>query len=398
MTGGSDPSSASAGLYVHIPYCLSICPYCDFDRQATGFEGIPRYVGALATELTLHQPRSIHSIFFGGGTPSLLDPPLIDRFLRAAAARFDVAPSAEITLEANPTECTVERLTGYRAAGVNRLSIGVQSLDDGELAVLGRRHEAATVDMAVRAARRAGFDNLSLDLMLGLPGSSDESWRLTLGRAIELAPQHLSCYVLTLDDRTPMGRDVAAGRILLPSDDAVADQYALTQSLLKQAGFVQYEISNWAQPARESRHNLTYWRDEPYVGVGAGAAGSINGRRYKNTPSPRRYMQSVRRGAVDLVEDEQPDRAISLCDFIALGLRLREGLDLAELERRYAVDLRDLLGSRLSDLVAARVLETSDERLRVAEPHILVSSEIFAQLTAAVRESLALSSELAIAR
>ncbi|HZO28272.1 MAG TPA: coproporphyrinogen-III oxidase family protein, partial [Chloroflexota bacterium] len=213
----------SAGLYVHFPYCVSICNYCDFDRQATGFASIPRYVDSVVAEIRLQGQRPIHSIFFGGGTPSLMSGDQVRSILTAARQQFELLSAAEVTLEANPGECTAERLTTFREAGVNRLSIGVQSLDDQTLQRLSRRHTADEARAAVRAARAAGFDNLSLDFMLGLSGMSVESWLATLDGAIALDPEHLSCYILTVDERVPMGRDVARGRLLLPSDDEIAE-------------------------------------------------------------------------------------------------------------------------------------------------------------------------------
>ena len=370
----------SAALYVHFPYCVSICNYCDFDRQATGFSSIPRYVRAVVAEIGMQRRRPLHSIFFGGGTPSLMTGEQVRSILDAAARQFDLSSTAEITLEANPGECTVERLSAFRAAGVNRLSIGIQSLDDLTLQALSRRHTADEARAAVAAVRAAGFDNFNLDFMLGLAGMSVESWLATLDAAVTLEPQHLSCYVLTVDERVPMGRDVARGRLVLPSDDSIADQYLATGERLARAGFHQYEVSNWALPGRESRHNLTYWRDEPYVGVGAGAAGWVDGVRTKNTPSPRRYMSSVAAGAVVRVEEERPDLPTRLGDALALGLRLREGIDLEATSARLSVDVRAALGSTLDELLAANVLEWHGSCLRVTEPSILVTSEILVRI------------------
>lgn len=377
---------ASAALYIHFPYCVSICNYCDFDRQATGFSSIPKYVESVAAEIRLHRHRPIHSIFFGGGTPSLMSPEQVGAILNAARETFDLAPDCEITLEANPGECTVERLGGFRVAGVNRLSIGVQSLDDRTLLSLSRRHSADEARAAVAAARAAGFDNLSLDFMLGLADMTVESWLRTLDAAFALRPEHFSCYVLTVDERVPMGRDVARGRLLLPSDDEIAEQYLATGRRLGEAGYRQYEVSNWAQPGRESRHNLTYWRDQPYVGIGAGAAGWHDGVRYKNTPSPRRYMASVARGQADRVEEERPDLATQLGDALAVGLRLREGIDLDALGGRLGEDVRAATHPVVAELLAAGYLEWHGGRLRVAEASILVTSELLVRLESAVHE------------
>jgi oxygen-independent coproporphyrinogen III oxidase len=379
----------SAGLYVHFPYCVSICSYCDFDRQATGFASIPRYVASVVAEVGMQRRRSIHSIFFGGGTPSLMTGEQVDSILVAAREKLDLLPGAEITLEANPGECTVDRLSAFRAAGVNRLSIGVQSLDDETLEKLSRRHSAEEARDAVGAARTAGFDNLSLDFMLGLSGMSVQTWLATLDGAITLRPEHLSCYILTVDERVPMGRDVARGRLVLPSDDDIAEQYLATGARLTAAGYLQYEISNWAKPGRQSRHNLTYWRDEPYLGIGAGAAGWVDGVRTKNTPSPRRYMTSIAAGRVERVEEERPDRHTQLGDALALGLRLREGLDLDALSARLDVCVRAVLDPVFDELVAAGCLEWRGRRLRVAESSILVTSELLVRIESALHDALA---------
>ena len=382
-------TAQSAALYVHFPYCVSICNYCDFDRQATGFGSIPRYVEAVAADVRRQARRPIHSIFFGGGTPSLMTAEQVGAILGAAREALDVLPDCEITVEANPGECTVERLAGFRAAGVNRLSIGVQTLDDAMLTKLSRRHTADEARGAFRAARAAGFDNVNLDFMLGLPGMTVASWLATLDGAIELGPEHLSCYILTVDERVPMGRAVARGRLALPNDDSIAEQYVATQARLRAAGYEQYEVSNWAKPGRPCRHNLTYWRDEPYLAVGAGAAGWHDGVRFKNTPSPRRYLAAVAAGRPDHVEHERPDVPTRLRDALALGLRLREGLDLEGLAQTTGVDVTRALGPAIERLAAAGCLERLDDRrLRIAEASILVTSELIVQLDEALDEAL----------
>jgi oxygen-independent coproporphyrinogen-3 oxidase len=220
--------------------------------------------------------------------------------------------------------------------------------------------------------------------MLGLSGMTEATWTRTLEGAVALGPEHLSCYILTVDERVPMGRAVARGRLVLPSDDEIAGQYELTQRLLSEAGYEQYEISNWAKPGRASRHNLTYWRDEPYMGIGAGAAGWVDGLRTKNTPSPRRYMTSVAAGRVERVEEERPDLPTRLGDALALGLRLREGIDLAALGARLGLDVRSILGATLDELVEAGFIEQHDGRHLVMERHVTVTSELLVRLEEAV--------------
>src|ERR1700716_3472136 len=310
----------SLALYIHFPFCLSICPYCDFDRQATGFDRIDVYLETVERELTLYATsgETIHSIFFGGGTPSLMSVSQVERVLNAAHHTFKILPDAEITLECNPGDADLSKLQGFKRAGANRLSFGVQSLDDPFLKLLGRRHDSATARQAAGWAAEAGF-NFNLDFMFGLPGQTLQHWQATLDQAVALEPDHLSCYLLTLDERVPMGRDVARGKLVLPVDDDLADMYTATQARLATAGYEQYEISNWARPGRASRHNLTYWRDESWIGVGAGAASSFNGRRWKNTPVLERYISAVEReGRATCVEDEQPDRETQMLDYLTL--------------------------------------------------------------------------------
>jgi oxygen-independent coproporphyrinogen-3 oxidase len=375
----------SLALYVHFPFCLSICPYCDFDRQATGFDRIDVYLATVARELQLQSTRlplrePVHSIFFGGGTPSLMTAPQVAHLLDTARDLFTVQPGAEITLECNPGDADLARLEGFRRAGATRVSFGVQSLDDAYLPRLGRRHSAADACQAVAWAHAAGLA-CNIDLMFGLPEQSLAHWAETLDAAVALAPEHLSCYLLTVDEHVPLGRDVARGRLVLPEDDALAEMYDLTRERLAAAGFAQYEISNWARPGQESRHNLTYWRDEPWLGVGAGAASSLGGRRWKNTPVLERYIASVAAdGQASRTEDEDPNLATQLLDTVTLGLRLREGLDLAAFVARYGVPLLPSLGDEGAHLLAAGVLTCDGERLRIAADRQLITNEVIVRL------------------
>jgi oxygen-independent coproporphyrinogen-3 oxidase len=382
----------SLALYIHFPFCLSICPYCDFDRQATGFDRIDVYLSAVERELARYAGlgEQVHSIFFGGGTPSLMTPSQVEQVLGAARNTFEVLPDAEITLECNPGDADLQKLRGFKLAGVNRLSFGIQSLQDDALQLLGRRHTSAEARQAATWAHETQFRNgFNLDFMFGLPGQSLALWKSTLESAIALAPDHLSCYLLTVDEKVPMGRDVARGKLVLPEDDDLAEMYTTTRQRLATAGYQQYEISNWAQPGRSSRHNLTYWRDEAWIGVGAGAASSYTGRRWKNSPVLERYIESVERdGVAACVEDEQPDRATSLLDFISLGLRLREGISLPAFIIRFGVDLPRVLGETGAWLIEMGVLESDGQRVRVADQHQLVTNEILVRLKEPLRDQV----------
>jgi oxygen-independent coproporphyrinogen III oxidase len=369
-------------LYFHFPFCLSICPYCDFDRQATGFDRVDVYVETVMRELGRYagSSRQAHSIFFGGGTPSLMSPAHVAAIVLTARRTFDVLSDAEITLECNPGDADLAKLCAFRDAGANRLSFGVQSLDDAYLAVLGRRHSSAQARQAAAWARAAGFA-FNLDFMFGLPAQSLAHWQHTLEEAVTLAPDHLSCYLLTLDEKVPMGRDVARGRLVLPVDDELAEMYTATREGLAAAGYLQYEISNWARPGQASRHNLTYWRDGEWIGVGAGAASSYAGKRWKNTPVLEAYLRSMAAGGPAVrVEDEVPDRHTAMLDFLTLGLRLREGVSLRAFADRFGEPLLDALGDTGAWLIKRGFIQHEGDRVRLAAEHQLITNEILVRL------------------
>jgi putative oxygen-independent coproporphyrinogen III oxidase len=374
-------------IYVHFPFCLSICPYCDFDRQATGFDRIDTYLSAVVREMRPYRREAVHSIFFGGGTPSLMRREQLEDVLAAIGSTWSVQPGAEVTVECNPGDADLDKLRAFRAAGVNRLSFGVQSLDDQMLRRLGRRHSSDEARQAASWARQAGLA-FNLDFMFGLPDQSLDHWRRSLDGAIDLQPDHLSCYLLTLDERVPMGREVARGRLVLPEEDDLVAMYDLTRERLAQAGYEQYEISNWARPGKACQHNLTYWRDEAWIGVGAGAASSYGGRRWKNTPVLERYIASVEAGGpAARVEDEAPDQPTRMLDFLALGLRLREGVRLRTFEERFGTLLPTALGDTGAWLVESGFLRLDAERVAIPAEHQLMTNEVLVRIDQALRES-----------
>ncbi|MXY59797.1 MAG: radical SAM family heme chaperone HemW, partial [Chloroflexi bacterium] len=352
--------SGGLALYVHIPFCESKCPYCDFNTYA-GIEPLmPSYVSALAREIEqwgawLDRP-TLASVFFGGGTPSYLPPRDLRRLMETIRTAFDLPDSAEATLEANPGDCSADRLLAMRRAGFNRISIGVQSFDDAELAMLGRRHDAARAAEAVRGARGAGFENVSIDLMFGLPDQSVAAWERSVEQAIRLGTDHLSAYALTLEPGTPLEADVRLGSTSEPDPDLAAEMYLLAQTVLAGAGLQQYEISNWARQGRESTHNLAYWRSLPYLGVGPGAhsylyaTGALDafGVRFANVNPPRVYIKRVNawqaNGPVD-IEAIAPAAAIGHCEPVSrrdamaetmmMGLRLNAGVADASFRERF---------------------------------------------------------------
>jgi oxygen-independent coproporphyrinogen III oxidase len=385
-TPGPLDALTSIAIYVHFPFCLSICPYCDFDRQATGFDRVDTYLAAVQREMEqYHASEEVHSIFFGGGTPSLMRPAQVASVLSAIGTTWSVRADAEVTLECNPGDADLEKLAAFRQAGVNRLSIGVQSLDDRYLELLGRRHSAETARQAAAWARTAGFA-FNLDFMFGLPGQSLDHWDGTLRQAVQEEPDHLSCYLLTVDERVPLGRDVIRGRLSLPEDDDLAAMYDLTRERLADAGYQQYEISNWAQPGRACRHNLTYWRDQAWIGLGAGAASSYAGRRWKNSPALERYIGSVEAtGVAACVEDEQPDLETRMLDCLSLGLRLREGLSLAAFRARFGQDVLAVLGDTGDWLLESGLLRVQDDHLTLHAERQFIISEVLVRIDQAVR-------------
>ena len=398
------PATAPKGslaLYIHIPFCETKCPYCDFNTYAGIEYLIPDYVEALAEELRLWAAAlgspHIQSIFFGGGTPSYVPPEDIGWLLDTARSGFAVAEEAEVTLESNPGDVTAERLATWRKSGVNRLSIGVQSLDDGLLQLLGRRHSAKEATEAFHHARAAGFDNVNLDLMYGLPHQNLEQWRQTLEQTLALHPEHLSLYCLTLEEGTPLEARVRQGVLPTPDSDLAADMYELAEGMTAQEGYQQYEISNWALPGRACSHNLIYWRNQPYLGVGPGAHSSLNGHRFANLRSPRQYVQRVHRWAKSAIASEGHQAAVEcrlvemveaidgrleMGETMMLGLRLTEGIAENSFRARFGVELRDTFGPSIHELEGAGLLQWHDGSL-VLTPHgRLLGNEVFQRFLA----------------
>ncbi|HRC62177.1 MAG TPA: radical SAM family heme chaperone HemW [Dehalococcoidia bacterium] len=382
-------------LYLHIPFCTAKCGYCDFNSYAGLEHLVPDYTPALVRELELWAPAArefqVRSVFFGGGTPSLSSIEDLEAIVRGIRAHYAVAQDSEWTLEANPGELTLEHLRGLRAIGLNRLSIGVQSLHDDELQLLDRVHDAARAIEAVEAAREAGFDNLNLDLIFGLIGQPLERWQQTLRRAVALRPEHLSCYALTVEPGTALYYQVAKGQLEPPDPDVVADQYEWTRSFLAEQGYRHYELSNWALPGRECRHNLVYWHAEPYLGVGAGAHSFFAGQRFANVDAPNRYVELVNAsyeerqatGGGQLRQihgGETPDEALLLSDAMILGLRLMEGVSTKAFEARFGVTPEAVFGAAIERHLATGLLERAGDRLRLTSRGQLLANEVFVDL------------------
>lgn len=321
---------SDAGVYVHVPFCLTRCGYCDFNAYS-GMDALaPRYVRALLDEMDLVAPswagERVVSVFFGGGTPTTLDVADLRGVLERVRDRFDVASDAEITIEANPDTVDRAKLTGLLAAGFERLSMGAQSFDRGVLAALERVHQPDAVRRAFAAARSAGYDNVSLDLIYGADGEGLDSWERTLREAVALAPEHVSAYALTIEPATPLGRKVARGETPAPDPDLQADMFAAACDVLGSAGYGHYEVSNWAKPGYECRHNLGYWERRPYAGLGAGAHAFRDDRRWWNVRPPEEYMRRVEAGELPIGGEERLEPSDAYLEEVFLRLRILEGI------------------------------------------------------------------------
>lgn len=372
-----------AGVYVHFPFCAIRCSYCDFATVAGRDERIEAYLRALEIEIASFQheaPAEVDSIFLGGGTPSRLPPDSVARLLAALGRRFRLAPDTEVTIEANPESLSPRRLDGYRRAGITRISIGVQSLDDGVLRSVGRAHDAALAERAIVLARGVGFASVSADLIAGLPGEDLAEWPRTLARIVELGVDHLSVYLLETDKDTPLGRAVRGGRVRAADEDALAACYRRGVETLRRAGFEHYEISNFARRGHRSRHNVKYWRDVPYAGFGLGAHAYLGGERRANRRDLDGYLADLEAGRDPLAEREPRDARRRLEEALMLGLRLIEGVDLAALADRYGIDPARCFAGAWERAEQAAVLERRGSRIRLTDRGRLCSNELFAEL------------------
>jgi oxygen-independent coproporphyrinogen III oxidase len=368
------------GLYVHIPFCAAICNYCNFHRGLFDESLKRRYVDALIQEITAARapggPEPADTIFFGGGTPSLLSADDVSRIVHACRQAFAVSEDAEITLEANPETVTVDLLRGFRDVGVNRLSFGVQSFRDDELIRLSRLHGADRARDAYREARTAGFDNISLDLMMWLPGQSPEAWLESVSGAIGLAPDHLSLYMLEVYPNAPLRDEMARSRWSQAPDEDVATMYLEAMARLESTGYEQYEISNVARPGRASRHNLKYWSDGEWIGFGCGAHSTRAGVRSKNVASAEEYIQRVTAGGPAAVERRVLTPEERLGDALFTGLRLSSGLDLSAVGRHYDVDVWGRYGSELQPFIDEGILVKQGSRLMLTRRGMLLAHEV----------------------
>ena len=390
------------GLYLHIPFCSAICNYCNFNRGLFDARQKARYVDSLLVEIeraglkacatgdvaqanvpqanvaqTFRSARrAADTIYFGGGTPSLLDAADVARIVAACRDGFDIAPDTEVTLEANPESVDVGKLIAFREAGVNRLSFGVQSFRDTELRRLSRLHDASRARAALLEARAAGFDNVSLDLMMWLPEQRIDEWLFNIDAAVECDPDHMSLYLLEVYPNAPLREDMARARWSQAPDDDAATMYVAAMERLEAAGYEQYEISNVAKPGRASRHNLKYWTDGEWLGFGCGAHGTAGGVRTKNVAAVEDYIKRIASGQSVISEARRLDAAERLGDALFMGLRLTRGIDLDAVQQRYGVDVWERYRDDLTRFVEAGLLRYDSRRLALTRAGMLLANDV----------------------
>jgi len=373
------------GLYIHVPFCARRCPYCDFYAEVAGDATKDRAVRAIVREAEMRLPSwtggAFDSVFLGGGTPSALGPRRLTALARGIRERAPIAANAEWTLEANPDSATAPFLETALESGFNRLSLGIQSFGDAELALLGRLHDAGRAKAAIADARRAGFRNLSIDLIYGLPGSDGgRGFRRSLETAVSLGPEHLSCYLLTLEPGVAMERPVKEGALRLPSDAAQRRQYDAACLVLEEAGYEHYEISKWARPGFRCRHNEGVWSGGDYLGLGPAAHGHLNGVRAANSADLGTYLLSLEAGRLPPREEEAVDAKRRADERLLLGLRLRDGLAWRDLAREFGHAWAGALKGKIGAFTEAGLVEDDGERLRLGQRGLFVSNRVIAAL------------------
>lgn len=372
-----------AGIYIHIPFCSSRCSYCDFATGMYNAALAERYVQSLVAELDswreVEPPEAVDTIYFGGGTPSLLAPAQLNTILEAVHKRFAVMADAEITLEINPGSITPQTVAAFRGLGINRASFGAQTFDDSELARLGRSHSSDDTRRTFRYLRDAGFDNVSLDLIAGLPGQTMAGWRRNLDEAFALRPEHLSFYLLEVHQGTPLADHIKSGLQPKPDEDLAAEMYAVMLDRAVDAGYEHYEISNLCLPGFESRHNTKYWTGAPYYGFGC-SSHSYDGvsRRWRNEREIVRYVETMEANRAAIVEETLLTNADREAEAVFLGLRMMHGFSFSEYRRLFGIDLREKHEDDLARFREAGLIECSDDLLKLTRAGALLSNEVFA--------------------
>ena len=386
----------SLGIYIQVPFCQTKCTYCNFHTGVVSRDRYQPYASAVCREIAgvpeAQQPLA-DTVYFGGGTPSLLDPAALAKILDTLWANYSFE-TPEITLEADPETITAEKAKSWLAAGFNRISLGVQSFSDRELQATGRMHRRADIARAAEILRTAGFHNISMDLIIGLPHQTRESWDQSVSELLDLRPEHISIYMLEVDEGSHLGKESLAGgtrysALAIPPDDTQAEFYDSACTRLAPAGYDHYEISNWALPSRRSRHNLKYWQREPYLGLGAGAHSFDGKTRWANVHDSAQYVSMIEQGISprEQIEPVTPEQALEEEFFV--GLRQLDGIDLTRIERDYAAPNANgtrerftTIRRQIDSLRAQSLLDLEGNRLRLSPKHLTISSSILAELLA----------------
>lgn len=365
------------GLYVHVPFCKAKCNYCDFCSYPSLYESsADAYIDRVISEAESYRAAeklAVDTVYFGGGTPSLLAPRQLEKLMLSLRDVFLISPDAEITIEANPGTLTKQKLRGYKSLGFNRISLGLQSIHENELKFLGRIHDFGDFLKSYSMARECGFDNVSIDLMYGIPSQTKATFEKTLTRVIELKPEHVSVYGLIIEEGTPFYK--AVDKLPLPSEDEECDMYTLAAKMLAECGYEHYEISNYATAGKTSRHNLKYWRDEEYIGLGAAAYSYFGNKRYGNVRSFDSYMQGAPYENVD-----QLDREGEMFEYAMMHLRLSEGIPLAGYKERFGIPFTEGREEKLAAYSALGLVNLSRERVSLTESGFYLSNTIMADI------------------
>ncbi|MFC1909853.1 radical SAM family heme chaperone HemW [Chloroflexota bacterium] len=366
-------------LYIHVPFCRRKCRYCSFVSYENREAAIPAYLAILKKELTQRvSGQHIQTVYFGGGTPSLLPINQVENIIRRINTIADIDMDAEISFEANPGTLDKTYLSKLRKLGINRLSLGVQSMDDGELRFLGRIHNVTEAQEAFKFARDSGFNNINLDLIYGLPGQKLSCWKNTLSKSIELRPEHISLYALTLEKDSPMQHGIDEGIIPAIDDDLSAEEYEMAEDMLSASGYCQYEISNWSRPGLECKHNLFYWHNLPYIGVGTASHSCIDGHRMANTNDLDTYLDKFPGKNHFLSDfDEKISPELQLAETVILGLRLNKGISVKEINNRLGVKLQSIYGQQLKEMADYGLLETTVDNIKLTRTGRLLGNEVF---------------------
>jgi oxygen-independent coproporphyrinogen-3 oxidase len=369
------------GLYVHVPFCLAKCVYCDFVSYPYEERSAERYLRALDAEIDLWSGKlgetAVKSIYVGGGTPTCLGGRALSRLLRALRNRFSVLPGAEVTVEINPETAAAEMLEALLHEGVNRLSVGMQTADDALLRFLGRRHTAEEAAAMVITARRAGFDNVNLDLIFGIPGQDLPCWERTLGEAVALEPEHLSAYGLEIHHETPLGAAVAGGSVVPCREEEERAMYLRVIDFLSAHGYAHYEISNFARPGKESRHNRLYWEGEPYLGLGPAAHSYLDGCRWSNAADLSVYCENLDGHRLPVTGEVALNEEDEMAEAMFMGLRLIEGISCARFAARFGRKAEKVFAGKIEDLIAQDLLQREGDRLRLTAKALPVANVVF---------------------